>query len=212
METERGIIAEINDPFQNNGRKAPFPFGFAPTLHRYRLDEPSKIKTPQTIFVCSMADLFGEWVPDEWIQAVFTACEAAPQHRYLFLTKNPERYLALHESNRLPTADNFWYGFTVTRRGDIAVKLQNINTFVSVEPISERINPELPDWDISIGCNWVIIGAETGNRKGKVIPEKSWIDDFLKHCKKFSIPIFMKESLRELMGTNFVQEYPWEAK
>jgi protein gp37 len=38
-----------------------------------------------------MADLFGEWVPDEWIKEVFRACEEAPQHRYLFLTKNPER-------------------------------------------------------------------------------------------------------------------------
>lgn len=38
---------------------APFPFGFDPTFHRYRLGEPQKWKKPQTIFVCSMADLFG---------------------------------------------------------------------------------------------------------------------------------------------------------
>ena len=24
--------------------------------------------------------------------------------------------------------------------------------------------------------DWVIIGAETGNRKGKVVPKKEWID------------------------------------
>jgi protein gp37 len=68
-----------------------YPFGFAPTFLRYRLEEPQLIKQPQNIFVCSMADLFGEWVPDEWIDKVFDVCNGAPQHRFLFLTKNPKR-------------------------------------------------------------------------------------------------------------------------
>lgn len=46
--------------------KAPYPFGFVPTFHRYRLDDPKHWTKPKNIFVCSMADLFGEWVPDEW--------------------------------------------------------------------------------------------------------------------------------------------------
>ena len=33
----------------------------------YILNEPAQIKKPQNIFVCSMADLFGDWVPDVWI-------------------------------------------------------------------------------------------------------------------------------------------------
>ncbi|MCL2216933.1 MAG: phage Gp37/Gp68 family protein [Defluviitaleaceae bacterium] len=82
-------------------RVAPFPYGFQPTFHRYRLDEPAKIKTPQTIFVGSTCDIFREWTPDEWIQEVFKACEAAPWHRYLFLTKNPKRYLDLADKGIL---------------------------------------------------------------------------------------------------------------
>lgn len=70
-------------------RPCAYPFGFEPTLYRYRLDIPVKWKTARTIFVCSMADLFGNWVPDNWIEEVFAACEKAPQHRYLFLTKKP---------------------------------------------------------------------------------------------------------------------------
>ena len=75
---------------RRNGKAvdAPFPFGFEPTLHRYRLDEPYQ-RRGLNIFVCSMADLFGEWVPDEWIEEVMNACLLSPQHRYLFLTKNP---------------------------------------------------------------------------------------------------------------------------
>lgn len=70
----------------------PYPHMFAPTFHKYRLEEPSKKKKGQTIFVCSMADLFGDWVPDEWINEIMKSIAKAPQHRYLFLTKNPERY------------------------------------------------------------------------------------------------------------------------
>ena len=83
---------KIHDLPINFTYKCKYPYGFDPTFHRYRLDEPSQVKTPSTIFVCSMADLFGEWVPDEWIQKIFEACADAPQHRYLFLTKNPKRY------------------------------------------------------------------------------------------------------------------------
>ncbi|MCL2461960.1 MAG: phage Gp37/Gp68 family protein, partial [Defluviitaleaceae bacterium] len=84
---------------------APYPFYFKPTFHRYRLGEPARMKKPKNIFVCSMADMFGDWVPDEWIKAVFEACEAIPRHRYLFLTKNPARYKALAMAGKLPVLE-----------------------------------------------------------------------------------------------------------
>jgi len=70
-------------------RPTPYPKGFAPTLHAYTLTYPEQRKAPSNIFVCSMSDLFGAWVPDEWIERIFDACKRAPQHTYLFLTKNP---------------------------------------------------------------------------------------------------------------------------
>jgi len=188
----------------------PYPFGFEPTLHQYRLDEPAKIKTPQTIFVCSMADLFGEWVPDEWIQEVFRACEAAPWHRYLFLTKNAEgtaeydQYFDMHK--------NWWCGISATNQGSeygLSQMTINANRFISIEPILE---PVILHNRIRVpSADWVIIGAETGNRKGKVIPEKAWIDNIAEHCFMTGVPIFMKESLRELMGADFIQQFPWKA-
>lgn len=50
----------------------PYPDKFSPTFHRYRLNEPQRKAKSQNIFVCSMADLFGEWVPDEWIHERIT--------------------------------------------------------------------------------------------------------------------------------------------
>ncbi len=118
----------------------PYPFGFDPTFHRYLLDKPQHWRKPHTIFVCSMADLFGEWVPDEWIEAVFAACEKAPQHRYLFLTKNPRRYVELARNEKLPRNVNMWYGSTVTSNEMKAFSSLDCNTFVSIEPLLAPVN------------------------------------------------------------------------
>jgi protein gp37 len=202
-------IAELENAYiverGNKTIKAPYPFGFVPTFHRYRLREPEATKTPKTVFVGSMTDLFGDWVPDEWIQEVFAACAAAPQHRYLFLTKNPERYVMMGELGLLPEHKNFWYGTTVTDDEAPLFWSELHNTFLSIEPI---LAPFIGS--VRNKADWVIIGAETGNRKGKVIPRREWIDNIVANCREAGIPVFMKESLRGLMGSEFVQEYPWE--
>lgn len=216
-----GDLHELDYPLKNygNNKIAPYPFEFDPTFYRYKLDEPKRWKKPRTIFVCSMADLFGDWVPDEWIAEVFQACEAAPQHRYMFLTKNPARFKQLRE-NGIKLPDDCWIGTSVTRDAEQADQYtgrtrylsDNWDTtakwFVSVEPIQERMSRN--SIENLTAMHWVIIGAETGNRKGKVVPRKEWIDEIAEKCKCYRTPIFMKESLRDLMGDDFRQEFPWE--
>lgn len=186
-------------------RQYPYPYGFQPTFHGYRLKQPSCIKEPQNIFVCSMADLFGEWVPDSWIEEVFAAAEKAPQHNYLFLTKNGARY---EQIGLLPNNKNFWYGTTRTGANPDLERgaSDNDNTFLSIEPLLAPID------EGTLGAielwKWVIVGAETGNRKGKIIPKKEWIMSIAEQCKAAEVPIFMKESLKELMGEDFIQEWP----
>ena len=195
---------------------APYPFGFDPTFHRYKLDEPQHWKKPRTIFVCSMADLFGDWVPDEWVKEVLDACRKAPQHRYLFLTKNPDRYDALEDTGIItPDDKNFWLGSTTT---DIMKSRlhwdSELHTFQSCEPMLAPWPPAGKPNEKFIGLwpDWVIFGAETGNRKGKVVPEKSWIDNAVEMCRNIGAKVFMKESLRGIMGADFIQEFPWEVK
>ena len=227
---ERGMLTgtrkplELDYPWEQKNKdgsitNAAYPFGFDPTFHRYRLDEPQHWKKPRNIFVCSMADLFGEWVPDEWIAEVFRACEAAPQHRYLFLTKNPKRFKSLRESGiKLPKG--CWIGTSVSKdkeeydqyTGRTRYISDNWDTdaewFVSVEPILERMSRN--SIENLTAMNWVIVGAETGNRKEKIVPQKEWIEEIADECKRCRVPIFMKESLRGLMGEDFRQEFPWE--
>lgn len=251
----------------DSGRVCPYPFAFAPTLHRYKLDEPQKWTRPRTIFVCSMADLFGEWVPMDWKIETLLACREAPQHRYLFLTKNPTGYCLWptekYKLEELPIrrdvcdlyTDNMWLGVTYTGRerlpgttfdpkdwkswADIGTNFWYLwrlsgaifpftrNKFLSIEPIGcditeveDERNPgkkllekfiygeDRPFHTDGI-YRWVIVGAETGNRKDRVTPKKEWIDKLAALCDRAGVPIFMKKSLREIMGADFRQEYPW---
>lgn len=230
METENMI--ELTAPEEKpDGAIAPFPFDFAPTFHRYRLDEPRRVKKPRTIFVCSMADLFGEWVPDEWIKAVFDACEAAPRHRYLFLTKNPARYNQLISSGILPLKKNFWYGFSAENDARLAGRLSfmpwrhgaNVrlhenepdfayNLFVSLEPLTGGINMDCADI-LATYPRWVIMGVMTGpgSKEGRKYLRKSDVLDIAKWADKYSIPVFMKDSLIPIMGEeNMRREFPWD--
>lgn len=221
-------LTELDEPLtitRRNGQtvKAPYPFGFDPTFHKYHLNEPQKWKTPRTIFVGSMTDLFGEWVPDRWIRDVFAACAKAPQHRYLFLTKNPARYLKLVKQGKLSlpnTNPNMWFGTSLTQITDVKRILDTfqiinygINTFISIEPLLGDIS-SYEDWNdliYNMYVDWVIIGAKTGNRKNKVVSQKAWIRDIVVDCDYNDIPVFMKDSLIPIIGEkNMRRKFPWQ--
>ena len=168
---------------------------------------------------------------------MFEACEAAPQHRFLFLTKNPGRYCHLERAGIMPKGDNFWFGATfdhsnwpghdgpheipgrpttfalhgkmVHDAGDFYYPAYpEKNRFVSFEPLLYDIGAHIG----STGAQWHIIGAETGNRKGKVATQREWVEHIVEYSDKNHIPVFMKESLRGLMGDDFRQEFPWEVR
>lgn len=187
----------------------PYPFGFNPTFHKYRLLRPSEQKKPKNIFVCSMADLFGEWVPDEWIKEVFSACKRAPWHNYFFLTKNPKRYCTLANERKLPKDKNFWYGSTITGKNSLMFPGGPVfNTFLSIEPLLEDIEPGLGSFGSS---EWIIVGAETGIRKDKVIPKSEWIGKICDAARITQAAVFMKDSLVPIVGEeNMRREFPKE--
>lgn len=205
-----GELYILDKPMKNEtGNTIVYPFGFEPTLHRYRFDMLDKLKMGNNIFVGAMADIFGEWIPTEWINEILDVCINHKEHNFLFLTKNPERYSQIG----LPfCTDNMWYGTSVTSGTD----MERINhlprhcrTFVSIEPllgeISVRTNEKLKN------VNWIIIGAETGNRKNKIVPEFDWIKDIVESADIAGIPVFMKDSLLSVVGEkNMRRDFPRE--
>lgn len=55
------------------------------------LEKPFHWKSPETIFVCSMGDLFHENVPFEWVDRVMAVIALNSHHKFIILTKRPER-------------------------------------------------------------------------------------------------------------------------
>ena len=170
-------------------------------------------KKPRSIFIDSMSDI-GTW-RQEWLEQVIDAIVANQQHRYIALTKCPDML-----SKKLIAIDNkredlyeiypfdgnriLFLGISVTTQAQ-SDSARNVVDFYSIEPVLEPIviDPyKMPPL--------LIIGAETGNRKGKVIPQKEWIDDLVRQADKHYSAVFMKESLRQLMGDDFRQDkLPW---
>ncbi len=202
-----GKLHILNGKIKDN----PYPYLFEPTLHTYRLREPQEHTVPKTIFVGSMADVFGKWVSLAWINAVFDACAAAPQHRYLFLTKNPQRLCDLANRGFLPINQNYWYGTTITKAGAqfFGGRIRD-NVFLSIEPLLEPLDTGIGSFG---GARWIIIGAETGNRPEKVTPKREWVENIVETARLTGASVFMKRNLVEcgcIKQSELIQEYPWE--
>ncbi len=190
------------------GKPLVYPFGFEPTFHRYRMNVPGKLKMGNNIFVGAMADIFGAWVRSEWIKEILDICVTNPIHNYLFLTKNPSRYMEYG----VPTGfDNLWYGTTVTREEEMvrcSYLPKGCKTFVSIEPVLGDLMSEENN-NLLQSVDWIILGAETGRRKDKVIPKWDWIRKVILLADENGIPVFMKDSLIPIVGEeNMRREFP----
>jgi protein gp37 len=165
---------------------------FKPTFldAQFAKDFPKK---SQRIFVGSMSEIY--YWKDKWLEKVLEKVKLYPQHTFQFLTRYPEVY------DRYIFPKNCWLGVTITREKDFERRIPylfitscNI-TFVSIEPILEYINPG-PFSNANI--DWVIVGAETGNRKDKIIPKREWIENIVNYCKWNNVPIYLKDSLKNI--------------
>jgi len=171
---------------------------FKPRFLPERLDQPKQRKKPAKIFVGSMADMFGEWVPEEWIEKVLEVVRKCPQHTFQFLTKNPNRYYEFDFPN------NCWLGTSVDgtdfkmdmERTDIMYYVKADVKFLSIEPLLGNAEDHIT----LAPFNWVIIGAQTG--PGAKKPEQWWVDQILRN---YIGPVFLKDNLD---WPEKIQEFP----
>lgn len=185
------------------GTKA-FPNGFEPTLHDDRFFEPISYGMPSKIFVCSMGELFGNWIPDEWIEAVLATCRLAKHHTFQFLTKCPWN---LPKWN--PWPENAWVGATAV---DFYTSMQAIDwlalveakiRFLSLEPLLH--NPAIPRALYPI-VHWVIVGAQTNPY---LPPERQWIEEIIEATSQAKISLFLKDNLfKAYPDLPRIQEFP----
>jgi ParB/RepB/Spo0J family partition protein len=187
-----------------------YPEKFAPTFRPERLPAARNTPLPEAgdpesrrVFVCSMADLFGKWVPQEWIDAVFAEVRDNPQWEFLFLTKFPQRLAEIE------WPENAWVGTTVDRqyRVDIAEKaFRGVKAgvkWLSCEPLLEPLKfSSLEMFD------WVVIGgASRSTQTPEFWPPFEWMVDLYQQAREAGCKVWFKpNALSEL--TQCPQEIP----
>jgi protein gp37 len=158
--------------------RAHFPAGFDPVFHPERLAAPANTKFPadnddprkQRVFVGSMTDLYGRWVPREWILQVLQAGCVSHWWVYMFLTKFPSRYLEFLD--QMPPLT--WLGTSVDEQERVRIAEDAFRQmgdevlvkYLSLEPMKEG----LKSTDLSI-TRLNIVGAQTETRQpGGIVP------------------------------------------
>ena len=200
--------------------------GEAPTnliLDEAVLQSWLKLKKPHKIFVCSMTDMFGDWVSFEWIDKIFAYMKTADWHTFQILTKRPERMLEYFADYRQDIGLNHalinWKGGGLAVSLRKAFPLPNVWLGTSIENQKAADSRDLPliklnnlGWTTFYsvepllekvtlnlnGISWVIVGGESG--KGARPCHYEWILDVVKQCQT-NTPVFVKQ-----LGTNYYQE------
>lgn len=169
----------------------------------YKLQEPQKLQEPSRIFLDSMSDLMGHWVPEEEIEQVLEICRETYWHTFQLLTKNAPRLLSFD----FPS--NVWIGVSappsymfgkrlsfkqqermVLRQIDVLAQLDVPVRWMSIEPLSFDIAPLLKDSPLE----WAVIGAATKGYK-TYQPEPEWIENALLTLDEQGTAIFFKGNL-----------------
>jgi protein gp37 len=184
---------------------------FSPRFYPERVTEPYRLKNPSMIFLGSMTDMFGAFVRHMWWDDILRVILDNPQHIFATLTKAPSRIGPYMPPGNPPP--NLWLGTTVESEDEARriawvrnpyVSVKGVR-FVSFEPLHGRF-----EWDLDLeGIDWVIIGQETGNRKGKIPAKKEWVIELASIATDYGIPVWMKDNLIPLMAKDeLLREMP----
>lgn len=181
---------------------------------------PLKLKDPLKIFTCSYTDFFLEEI-DEFRQEAWDIIRKCPQHTFQILTKRPERIYANLPSFWDEIKDRVWLGTSIggpdgIQRALDLIKLRAVakTLFLSLEPLHKELNFRWSHWPLNqrvidqhellMNIDWVIIGGESGNEKGKYRYRKceiAWIELLINHCKEAHVPVFVKQ-----LGTHLAKQ------
>jgi len=147
------------------------------------------------IFVCDMGELFGDWVPREWQDQIFSVIKANFWHRFYLLTKQPQNLIKFS-----PFPDNCYVGVTVTEHFSYIDAIKNLRKvkakvkFLSYEPV---LGPLETGSIILSTIDWLIIGCQTNPLK---LPKFEWVEETINDADKAGIPVFIKPPLSDIMN------------
>jgi protein gp37 len=195
-----------------NGKPHPFADGFDPTLRTERLSQPFAWRSPRRVFVNSMSDLFGDFVPDDFLARVFDVMRRTPQHTYQILTKRAERMREWTlASSWLRDARHIWLGVSVENRAYGVPRIDELRAaaasvrFLSIEPLLEQLG----EIDLR-AIDWVIVGGESGPRAREMRAE--WVRGIRDQCRAAGVAFFFKQwgGVRKKLAGRVLDGQTWD--
>lgn len=214
-----GDVAECYAETVANGVAGnAYPHGFE---HHYwnpeRLKEPFKLKEPSKIFLDSMSDLMGHWVPENEIQQVLNVCEQTPQHTYQLLTKNAPRL------ERFQFPPNVWVGVSVppttmfgkdlSKQAQVQMLYRSLEALDKCNATTRWMSLEPLSWDMAehlqyTRLHWAVIGAAT-YRNVIWQPRHEWVKAAIDVLDKMGAAVFFKGNLKHnRAATPWREEFP----
>lgn len=203
-------------------------------LRREICDAWARQRVPKKHFVASMTDVFGEWVPQEWVSYFLDAMAAAPLQTFQVLTKRPEHayrmikvWLADRMLSELP--ENIWIGTSLESQAVAEYRVGWLLgmpakvRFLSCEPLLGILDLSLwaqrfvhspsgnEGWRIP-GLHWVICGGESGSKARPMADV--WARSLRAQCLMAGVPFFMKQMggerkpFRPIPDELMVREFP----
>lgn len=173
----------------------------------------AKLGRPRKIFVTSMSDVFGEFVPKEWVFKILDAMCTAWKQTFQVLTKRDQRmrelvneFCDLRGYSSLPK--NIWLVVSVEDQDATKRALNLIATKcqvkgLSIEPLIGEVNLAMPqtitlsngevrgDAKIIEYVHWLIVGGESGGEARMMNP--MWVYSLRKQAKMYNVPFFFKQ-------------------
>lgn len=161
------------------------------------------------LFVGSSTDMFASNVPKKWIEAVLEKCNEYPDNRYLFQTKNPERFREfIHlfpEGSILciTLESNLDYNVSkAPKMKDRVEAFKNIHGFekmITIEPIIDFEEQEFLEMIKEIDPDFINVGADSKNSK-LIEPKKDKIEWLIKQIELMSdTKLIPKDNLKRLL-------------
>jgi protein gp37 len=177
------------------------------------LDLPRRWKKPRVVFVNSMSDLFHEKVQFDFVHQVWDVMKGCPHHRFIVLTKRPERMKEyvnrIYRMEAMGASMGFWshvaIGVSVEDQKTAQARiLELVHTkgrwrFVSAEPLLGpvdwtpyfQIGTRGADGKVRRDIHMVIFGGESGPVARPC--EVGWIRDGVRQCRAAGVAPFVKQ-------------------
>jgi len=166
--------------------------GFVPAFHPERLSAPRHMGEPTTrstaggrVLVSPLGDILGDWVPDEWVNAVVETMREAPAWTFLVQTKNPARLTTI------TWPENVWVGATVDRQVRVIPTLEAFCAvlatvkYIACTPLLELVT--MPSFT---GVDWLHISEQYA---AGIVPDRQpawrWVASLLGQAEEAGCPV-----------------------